>query len=313
MFKLPSQILEYVVHATDSFHVVVGLDPIGTFTGVENISYEWAPFSYPELGRNYAPVTLPFEEPGKPGEITLKWGLIIRNLFYDWTNSVNTRGKYTRMVHIIHLSRKNLPLRIFQLEEAWPTQWRYSNLSGEQSEMTVEEVTIAYERLTMVNLSAVALLGEALGGSFTPDDYVAEVGQWPEEPDPLEPYTTDKGMWGKDKGFAWSKGKGTWWGKEPGFTPAEGGMRSKWPVKPEPMKKYEAVPGEWHTEALPEDYVAAPATWLQVAADEDYEAAAAEWHTEALAEDYVAVAGEWYTEALPEDYEANAGTFERKA
>ena len=88
-----------------SFHVMLGLDPFGNFAEVDGLKYEMAAFEYKELGRNHSSLRLPFDGPGQPGEVTLKWGYIIRSKLFRWMEAVEVGGDFKKEVWIFHISR----------------------------------------------------------------------------------------------------------------------------------------------------------------------------------------------------------------
>jgi len=150
-------------HISYMFHCMVGLDPLGDFSAIEGLQYEVEPYEYKELGRNHSPVMLPFDGPGKPGELTLRWGMIIRSKLFNWMNKVQVGGDFRKNVYIFQLSQQKLPFRVYHLTGAWPKHWETSNFSTEQAaEMTTEQLTLVYDQIDMLNLSAVAMAGQLL-------------------------------------------------------------------------------------------------------------------------------------------------------
>jgi phage tail-like protein len=161
MFRPDSEIAHIANHISWLFHATIGLDPLGNFSSIDTLSYEVPVFEYNELGRNHAPVRLPLREPAQPGEVTLRWGMIVRSKLYDWIHDVEVGKDFQRHVYIFQLSRKHLPLRVYHLTGAWPQSWKTSEFSTEdKTAMSAEEVTLVYDRIDMTNLSAVAMLGE---------------------------------------------------------------------------------------------------------------------------------------------------------
>jgi len=154
-FMPPVDLLEMLAQSTDGFHVIVGLDPFGTFTAVRGLQAEHSVFTYEELGRNSHPVQLPFNGPQKMGEVTLEWGTVLRGRFWNWFNAQTPYFAERQPVFIVHLSRKSLPIRVYLLWGAWPRQWSYSDLGTNQ--MAVESVTIVYDRLFMLPTALLTL------------------------------------------------------------------------------------------------------------------------------------------------------------
>lgn len=133
------------------FHVLVGVDPIGDFQAVENLSYSVTPFTWQEGGRNHSPHMLPFDGPGKAGELTLRWGMLIRTTLYDWMRAVQVGRGFRRDVLILQLDRRKIPVRLMRLRNAWPTNWQGANLSSTETSFAVESLTLVYEDMNLIS------------------------------------------------------------------------------------------------------------------------------------------------------------------
>ena len=133
-----------------NFAVAIGIDPFGSFTEVSNISYEIQPYELIEGGRNHAPHFKPFNGPGKPGELTLKWGSVKRDKLNAWIMSVQTGASFRRTVLLFHLNRKGIPFRSYTLTAAWPKQWKGADLNSSSTEIATEEVTLVYNNIYTV-------------------------------------------------------------------------------------------------------------------------------------------------------------------
>lgn len=201
-FAADSMMRSILDQSSHMFHVIVGLDPLGNFSAVENLSYDNDAFEYAELGRNHAPVRLPWNPVGKPGDITLRWGMVIRSKMYSWMNDVEVGKDYRKNLYIIQLSRKKIPLRIYHLTGCFPLGWRAADFNTEQSAAVgTEELRIAYDQVDLLNL---ALLSGAVSAimDLLQDRSSEGVGRW----DP------------------------------PGWEPTEGVYED--PIQPPDMKKY---------------------------------------------------------------------------
>lgn len=160
-FGVDSMMLSMLDNGSHMFHVIIGLDPLGNFSAVENIAYDNDPFEYAELGRNHAPHRLPWAPTGKPGDITLRWGMVVRTKMYDWMNDVKVGKDFRRSIYIIQLSRRRVPIRVYHLTGCFPLAWRGSDLSTEKSaEAATEELRIAYDQIDLLNLG---LLSAGIG------------------------------------------------------------------------------------------------------------------------------------------------------
>lgn len=160
------------------FHVLVGPDPIGDFQAVENVSYEVTPFRYPEGGRNHSARLFPFDGPGAAGEVTLRWGMLVRSALYDWMRAVRVGHGFRRTVTILQLNRQKIPLRLMRLRHAWPTSWQGANLSSVETGFAVEQLTLVYEDIQLVsNLGLVSVPPRVRGqdvSELESSDYQAE-------------------------------------------------------------------------------------------------------------------------------------------
>lgn len=160
------------------FHVLVGADPIGDFQAVENVSYAMQPYAWSEGGRNHSPRLFPFEAPARGGEVTLRWGMLLRSALYDWMRAVRVGRGFRRDVTILQLNRQKIPLRLMRLRQAWPTAWHGADLSSTETSFAVEHVTLVYEDMQLVsNLSLLAVPSRVSSEEPSPieaSDYQAE-------------------------------------------------------------------------------------------------------------------------------------------
>ncbi len=164
MFTADSALLHIANHTSYMFHCTIGLDPLGNFSAVEGLTYEITPFEYNELGRNHSPWQLPLSEPGKPGQLTLRWGMIVRSKLYEWIHEVDLGTDFRRHVYIFQLSKKKIPIRVYHLTGAWPVSWKGTDLSSEgAASMSTVEVTLVYEQIDLFNMSAVAMAADLIG------------------------------------------------------------------------------------------------------------------------------------------------------
>ena len=132
------------------FHVMVGVDAIGDFQAVENISTELDVVRFAEGGRMHSPHLLAFDGPKRHGEITLRWGMLARAKLYDWMEAVELGGAFRRNVVIVQLTRQKIPLRLMLLRGAYPISWQGANLDSTDSNYAVEQLTLVYDDLSMV-------------------------------------------------------------------------------------------------------------------------------------------------------------------
>jgi phage tail-like protein len=135
-----------------NFVVLIGAFPLGDFTAVEGIEYRADLFDIKEGGRNFSPVMLPWGGPNKRGELTLKWGTVVWTTLYDWINDVEVGGSFRREVFVIQLSRDGFPTRLMRFGNCWPIAWKGAELDTQNSNWTMESLTLAYERFNMLLL-----------------------------------------------------------------------------------------------------------------------------------------------------------------
>ena len=132
------------------FKVVIGIDPMGSFTEVSNITYEIQPYELIEGGRNYNPHVKPYGGPGKRGELTLKWGSVRRDKLQSWIESVELGYLFRRNIFLFHMNRAGVPFRVYTLTNCWPKTWKAPDLNTSASEIATEELTIVYNNLYMI-------------------------------------------------------------------------------------------------------------------------------------------------------------------
>lgn len=201
-FGVDSMMLSMLDNGSHMFHVIIGLDPLGNFSAVENIAYDNDPFEYAELGRNHAPHRLPWAPTGKPGDISLRWGMVVRTKMYDWMNDVKVGKDYRRSIYIIQLSRRRVPIRVYHLTGCFPLAWKGSDLTTEKSaEAATEELRIAYDQIDLLNLG---LLSAGIGAiaNLIQDRFSDGVGEAQ-----LEGFT---GEYGSESGVLYPPGIGAY-------------------------------------------------------------------------------------------------------
>lgn len=146
-----------------NFVVFVGADLFGSFKSVADMKISVPVFEFTEGGRNYAPRRLPFDGPMEPGEITLSWGVPSWTTLYEWMNDVDVGNPFRREVIIAQLGRHGWPTRIIILHNAWPTEWKGSDLDAADSNWALESLTLVYERLLMTTTPIAEIM--AMAGS----------------------------------------------------------------------------------------------------------------------------------------------------
>lgn len=154
-------------HVNYVFHVTIGLDMVGSFQAVENITQEVQVETWHEGGRNHSPHVLFGKR--RYGQLSLRWGIGVSPLLFNWIEAVNVGRHFRRYVMIFHLTRAYIPLRVYLLKGAFPVSWKGGNLEAGDSTVETEEIVLAYDDLVLlVNRAAnVVDLGSSLASSET--------------------------------------------------------------------------------------------------------------------------------------------------
>jgi len=132
------------------FHVLIGLDSLGEFRAVRGIGRTVQAEEIPEGGRNHSPHWRVGRS--KYTECKIEWGMSNRLTLFDWIHAVEAGYAYKRQVWVIQLTRDRMPMRIYQLWDAWPVSWEGARLDANENVVDTEEITIAYEAVTMINI-----------------------------------------------------------------------------------------------------------------------------------------------------------------
>ena len=120
---------------------------VGYFVAVEGLSRRMESFVYKEGGRA---VPHQLMTPAPFGELVLRWGHMERSTLWDWMAAVQVGMGFRRNVQIIHYMRdQTTAVRTIALTRAWPVEWRGANLSGEETRVAVEQLSLLYDDLTM--------------------------------------------------------------------------------------------------------------------------------------------------------------------
>jgi phage tail-like protein len=291
MFSPDAELLHIFNQLSYRFHATIGLDPLGDFQEIDGLNYEVPIFEYKELGRNHGAVRLPFEGPATTGELTLKWGLIVRSKMYEWMHDVKLGKDFLKDVWIFQLSPKAIPLRIYHLSGCWPTKWESGSFSASgPAEMATETLTLAYDNIDMANLSALAMLGDLV------DEPVAELVE------KLRPKRATGGV-ARDAQHQRTGLAGVFGARVVGEAPRPL-SRTRW----SPLDTTYAADEAEERETFEEDYEADAGeigpvngatvykgrgrSHLKKALEDHYKAVGGDPHADPLAEDYVAVGGD---------------------
>jgi phage tail-like protein len=115
------------------------------FTDCSGFGASADPIEYREGGDNTTNRKLP--GPTKYPNITLKWGLTDSRELYDWFRDV-TRGKIDRRDGSIILNDLDGTEKMrWNFYEAWPTKWDGADFSAKGTDVAIETLELAHERI----------------------------------------------------------------------------------------------------------------------------------------------------------------------
>ncbi len=89
----------------------------------------------------------------KYGNISLKWGITDNLELYEWRKLVEDgkMEKARRNIAIILLDEEANPKSRWEFEEAWPTKYDAPDLNATGSDIAIENLEIAHEKMTRVS------------------------------------------------------------------------------------------------------------------------------------------------------------------
>jgi phage tail-like protein len=122
-----------------AFQEISGMD-------VENQIIEYRHSNSPEFSVNKMPGIV------KYGNVTMKRGVFVNdNRFWDWHNKI-VMNTIERKVIVIRLLDQNQEVTMqWTLTNAWPTKITSTDLKSEGSEVAVDTIEIAHEKLVVTN------------------------------------------------------------------------------------------------------------------------------------------------------------------
>lgn len=86
----------------------------------------------------------------KYGDVTLKRGYIGSNELYQWRQQIVDGMVDRRSVSIRLLNENREEVSRFNLFEAWPARWELSTLNAKGTDIVIEELVLAVERIELV-------------------------------------------------------------------------------------------------------------------------------------------------------------------
>jgi len=85
----------------------------------------------------------------RPADVVLKRGIIGSLALYQWYNAVRNGEPALRTVTIMLLNEKRKPVLVWKLLRARPIKLTFGPFNAKGTEVAMEELTLAYERLEM--------------------------------------------------------------------------------------------------------------------------------------------------------------------
>ncbi|MAU10116.1 MAG: phage tail protein [Anaerolineaceae bacterium] len=85
----------------------------------------------------------------KYGDVTLKRGYIGNNDLYQWRQQIIDGAVDRRAVSILLLNENREEVSRFNLFEAWPARWELSTLNAKGTDIAIEELVLAVERIEL--------------------------------------------------------------------------------------------------------------------------------------------------------------------
>lgn len=133
-----------------NFNFRVEIDGIthAGFSDCTGLGASTDPIEYREGGHEMTPRKLPGQT--KYNNIVLKWGLTDSRELYDWYRDV-TKGKIERRSgSIILVDLEGNDKARWNFFEAWPTKWTGSDFSAKGTDVAIETLELAHEKIERV-------------------------------------------------------------------------------------------------------------------------------------------------------------------
>ena len=119
------------------------------FRKVTGLSRTYGKEEVKEGGNNTSAHIL-WNGPATHGEVTLEYGFIHTDALWQWCRDVEDGGDFRKSVIIEQFGHDALiPLRIIMLTNAWPIEWKQSDLDASGNQMAVESLKLVYDDLIM--------------------------------------------------------------------------------------------------------------------------------------------------------------------
>ena len=136
------------------FYFSVDIPPMGDdvpFQEVTGLETSTEPIDYRHgNSKGFYPIKMPGLQ--KSGNVTLKKGVFKGDAkFWDWFSKITLNTIERQTVTIKLLDETGAATMTWTLLNAWPTKVTGADLKSEGSEVAVESIELAHEKLTVVN------------------------------------------------------------------------------------------------------------------------------------------------------------------
>lgn len=142
---------QYSVLATNG----VGLEFQGYFSDVSGLEVDISTIEYKTFNHlTGMPRTQYIPGRVNPGKVTLKRGMASNTDFWHWCQAVLEGDmELARATVGITLWRRNyIPIFLYTLFDSWPSKFSIGGLSSSGAEFLVEEVTLVFESIDMIQI-----------------------------------------------------------------------------------------------------------------------------------------------------------------
>lgn len=133
------------------FNFIVEIEGLesGAFLSVSGLSSETEVLLF-RSGNDRSSVVRKLPGLQKYGDVTLKRGYIGSNELYQWRQQIVDGMVDRRSVSIRLLNENREEVSRFNLFEAWPARWELSTLNAKGTDIVIEELVLAVERIELV-------------------------------------------------------------------------------------------------------------------------------------------------------------------
>ncbi|MEL7355589.1 MAG: phage tail protein [Cyanobacteria bacterium J06560_6] len=136
--------------ATNRFYIEMASELTASFSECSGLDVQVDKDVYFEGGVNEQQRV--FLKQAKFGDITLKRGLSDDFTFWDWLNKLLSEGKAERRnINILLFNQAGETIQAWSLHGAVPVGWRSPTLQASSNAVAIEELTLAYEGLSIKN------------------------------------------------------------------------------------------------------------------------------------------------------------------